>query len=294
MKMKLKLSLLAALLFSLTSVFSQDTNFWIYLCFGQSNMESGGRMNEADRTVDKRFQVLADFDNASRGWKKGQWYDAVPPLTVRGRGISIVDYFGRTMVASLPPNIRVGIVKCSVSGTKIELWDKDSYKNYLTNLPASDSWKISAANIYDGNPYQYLVDLAKIAQKDGVIKGILIHQGESNFEDQDWPKKVKKIYGDLMKDLDLKPADVTLLAGEVVNADHQGEKAAFNEILKKLPDTLPNSYVVSSAGLPCNPDHLHFTPEGQREFGKRYAETLLTALGYKVRTDISPNGLPGK
>jgi len=288
------ISLAAFISFVINVSAEPDPNFYIYLCFGQSNMESGGQMNEADRTVDKRFQVLADFDNASRGWKKGNWYDAVPPLTARGRGISIVDYFGRTMVSNLPPNIRVGIVKCSVSGTKIELWDKDSYKNYLTNLPASDSWKITAANVYDGNPYQYLVSLAKIAQKDGVIKGILIHQGESNFEDPDWPKKVKKIYGDLMKDLDLKPADVKLLAGEVVNADHQGEKAAFNEILKKLPATLPNSYTVSSAGLPCNPDHLHFTPEGQREFGRRYAEILLTAMGYKVGTDISTNGLPGK
>ena len=57
-----------------------------------------------------------------------------------------------------------------------------------------------------------------------MIKGILIHQGESNFEDQDWPKKVKKIYGDLMKDLDLKPENVTLLAGEVVNADHRAKR----------------------------------------------------------------------
>jgi len=198
------------------------------------------------------------------------------------------------MVSNLPPNIRVGIVKCSVSGTKIELWDKDGFRNYLTNLPASDAWKIPAANVYSNNPYQYLVDLAKIAKQDGVIKGILIHQGESNFQDPEWPNKVKKIYGDLMTDLDLKPADVKLLAGEVVNADHQGEKAAFNEILKKLPETLPNSYTVSSAGLPCNPDHLHFTPEGQREFGKRYAETLLTAMGYKIRTDTSTNGVPGK
>jgi hypothetical protein len=295
MKMKLKLSLLVGLLFSLTSAFSQDTNFWVFLCFGQSNMESGGRMEEQDRTVDKRFQVMADFDNASRGWKKGLWYDAVPPLTARGRGISIVDYFGRTMVANLPEKIRIGVVKCSVSGTKIELWDKDSYKTYLTNLPVADAWKITAANVYDGNPSQYLVDLAKIARKDGVIKGILIHQGESNFEDQDWPRKVKKIYGDLMQDLDLKPENVTLLAGEVVNADHQGEKAAFNEILKQLPGTLPNSYVVSSAGLPCNPDHLHFTAEGQREFGKRYAETLLTALGYPVKPpNITPATQPGK
>jgi hypothetical protein len=173
-------------------------------------------------------------------------------------------------------------VKCSVSGTKIELWDKDLYKTYLSNLPPADPWKIPAANVYDNNPYEYLVGLAKMAQKEGVIKGILIHQGESNFEDQDWPKKVKKIYGDLMTDLNLKPEDVKLLAGEVVNADQQGQKAAFNEILKNLPKSLPNSYVVSSAGLPCNPDHLHFTADGQREFGKRYAEKLLSALNDKA------------
>jgi hypothetical protein len=293
-KLKLGLCFLAAFLFFSSNAFADpDPNFWIYLCFGQSNMESGARMEDADRKVDKRFQVLADFDNANRGWKKGTWYDAVPPLTARGSGISLVDYFGRTMVANLPEKIRVGVVKVSVSGTKIELWDKDAYKAYLTGLPASDSWKVNLANQLGGNPYQFLIDLAKIAQKDGVIKGIVIHQGESNFEDQDWPKKVKKIYGDIMQDLDLKGENVILLAGEVVNADHQGEKAAFNEILKKLPETLPNSHTVSSAGLPCNPDHLHFTPAGYREFGKRYAETMLTALGYKIKpADAQPDATP--
>ncbi len=282
MKMKLRATLLAAWLISMVSAHSQDTNFWVYLCFGQSNMESGARMEEADQTVVPRFQVLADFDNADRNWEKGDWYHAVPPLTSRGRGLSLVDYFGRTMVANQPEPIRIGVVKCSVPGTKIELWDKDSYQNYLTNLPAADSWKIRFANRYDGNPYQYLVDLAKTAQKDGVIKGFLIHQGESNVDDPDWPKKVKKIYDDLIKDLELDPDNVTLLAGEVVHADQQGEKAAFNEILKRLPATLPSSYVVSSAGVPCNPDHLHFTSEGLREFGKRYAETLLSLPDYQI------------
>jgi hypothetical protein len=288
-KMKLASFCLAAFL-ALTPIgfADPDPNFHIFLCFGQSNMESGARTEEADRTVNKRFQVLADFDAPNRGWKKGNWYDAVPPLTTRGSGLSLVDYFGKTMVASLPEKYKIGIVKCSVSGTKIELWDKDNYKTYLANLPASDSWKVTAANQYNGNPYQYLVDLAKIAQKDGVIKGILVHQGESNFEDPDWPKKVKKIYGDLMKDLDLKPENVVLLAGEVVNADHQGEKAAFNEILKKLPETLPNSYAISSAGLPCNSDHLHFTPAGYREFGRRYAEKMLSLMGYQAAEPKEP------
>lgn len=283
--MKLKsiiLALAAFILLGEKALAEPDPNFHIFLCFGQSNMESGGRMEEADRAVDKRFQVLADFDAPSRGWTKGRWYQAAPPLTARGRGLSLVDYFGRTMVAHLPEKFRIGVVKCSVPGTKIELWDKDTFTTYLTNLPASDSWKITSANRYDGNPYQYLVGLARIAQKDGVIKGILIHQGESNFEDPDWPKKVRKIYGDLIKDLNLKPEDVSLLAGEVVNADQKGEKAAFNEILKKLPETLPNSYVISSAGVPCNPDHLHFTAPGLKEFGKRYGEMMLSTAAYKA------------
>ena len=93
-----------------------DPNFYIYLCFGQSNMESGGRMDEIDKNADKRFQVMADFDSSKRGWTKGQWYDAVPPISARGNGICMVDYFGRTMVANLPPNVRVGVIKCSGAG----------------------------------------------------------------------------------------------------------------------------------------------------------------------------------
>jgi len=256
-----------------------DPNFYIYLCFGQSNMEGGRTIEEQDLMGDPRFQVLADFDNPGRGWKKGQWYTAVPPLTRRTKGISLVDSFGRTMAASLPKQIRVGVVKVGVSGTKIELWDKDGFREYLAT---ADSWKVKIADEYGGNPYGYLVELAKIAQRDGVIKGILLHQGESNAEDKDWPRKVKVVYDNLMKDLNLAPESVPLLAGEVVNVDQGGEKASANEIIGKLPEMLPNSYVVSSAGLPCNADHVHFTAEGYRQFGKRYAEKLLPILGYKV------------
>jgi hypothetical protein len=276
---------------TVASAAEPDPNFYIFLCFGQSNMEGGGRIEERDRTVDKRFQVLADFDVPSRGWKKGKWYDAVPPLTRRTRGISLVDSFGRTMVANLPANIRVGVVKVGVSGTKIELWDKDQFKTYLAT---ADAWKVNIAKEYGGDPYAYLVELAKIAQKDGVIKGILVHQGESNADDEDWPKKVKIVYDNLINDLQLDPASVTLLAGEVVNADHEGEKASANVIMTKLPQTLLNSYVISSAGLPCNPDHLHFTAEGYREFGKRYAEKMLSKLGYSVAESKQPAKQPAE
>lgn len=265
-----------------------DPNFHVFLCFGQSNMEGGGALLESDRTVDRRFQILADFDTPDRGRKMGEWYDAIPPLTKRTRGISMMDYFGRTMVANLPEKFRVGIVKLGVSGTRIELWDKDAFRAYLDNLSPDGIWKRPLANQYDGNPYEYLVKLAKIAQQSGVIKGVLTHQGESNFEDQDWPKKVKKVYDDLMKDLNLDPKDVTLLAGEVVNADQNGEKSNANVIMKNLPGTLENSHVVSSAGVPANRDRLHFTADGQREMGRRYAEKMLGLMGYKAAVPAEP------
>ena len=292
MKLKLKLSLLAGLLFSITSVFSQDTNFWVFLCFGQSNMESGGRMEEVDRTVDKRFQVMADADSARRDWKKGQWYEATPPLSARGNGICMIDYFGRTMVSNLPPNVRIGVIKVSIPGCKIELFQKDIFTNYVATV---QPWMVNTIKAYDGNPYQYLVDMGKLAQKDGVIKGFLLHQGESNPNDAEWSNKVKSIYDNLIKDLNLKAAEVPFLAGETVNADQQGVCAGFNKIMADLPKTLPNSYVISSAGCICNSDHMHFSPAGSREFGKRYAEKMLSVMGYPVKqSDTTPASQPVK
>ena len=133
--MKCRLFLVLVVLTAILSINTKsyadpDPNFYIYLCFGQSNMESGGRMEEMDRTVDKRFQVMADFDNANRGWKKNNWYDAVPPLAAKGSGICMIDYFGRTMVANLPDNVRVGVIKVSVPGCKIELFEKDTFQTY--------------------------------------------------------------------------------------------------------------------------------------------------------------------
>ncbi len=290
MKLKPLLLTLTALLAATVrhAVAAPDPNFHIYLCFGQSNMEGGGTMNESDKTVDPRFQVMADFDDPAKNRKFGQWYDAVPPLTKGSRGITMMDYFGRTMVANLPAKNRVGVIKLAVSGTRIELWDEDAFRGYLSGPLLNGDWKIAAANKYDNDPYAYLIKMAKLAQKDGVIRGILIHQGESNFEDKEWPKRVKKIYDDIIRDLSLNPKEVTLLAGEVVNADQKGDKANANVIMKDLPGVLPNSYVISSAGVPCNSDHLHFTADGQREMGRRYAVQMLQVLGYEAKLPKEP------
>jgi hypothetical protein len=220
MKLKL-LSILAALLFISAGAFAQegkpDPKFHIFLCFGQSNMEAGARPEEQDKgPVDPRFQMLAAVDMPKLNRKMGQWYLATPPLNRPENNMGPVDFFGRTMVANLPKEYRVGVINVSVAGAKIELWEKDTYKTYLDQAPG---WMQNMCKQYDGNPYKRLSEMAKIAQKDGVIKGILLHQGESNPNDKQWCNKVKGIYDNLMKDLNLKPDDVPLLAGELKSAE---------------------------------------------------------------------------
>ena len=283
MKLKLGLLLMAGLLVSNVNAFSQDTNFWIFVCFGQSNMEGFPGLEQQDTTnIDSRFQVFATVDFPKLGRKKGHWYPAVPPLCRPSTGLGPADYFGRTLVANLPRNIKVGVVVVAVAGCKIELFEKNHYQAYAATAPP---WMKGIIKQYKGNPYQYLVDMAKRAQKDGVIKGILLHQGESNVNDQNWPNEVKGIYDNLIKDLNLNAQNVPLLAGEVVNADEDGQCASMNQIIDTLPATLPNSYVISSAGCPAlAPQHLHFTPAGYRELGRRYGEKMLLILGYKTGT----------
>ena len=279
MKIQLRLFVFVGLLILNMNAFSQDKNFHIYLCFGQSNMEGNAKIEAQDTIVDNRFQVLEAVDCPNLNRTKDHWYTAVPPLCRNHTGLTPADYFGRTMVANLPKNIRVGIINVSVGGCKIELFDKDNYQSYVTTAP---SWMINMIKEYNGNPYARLVELAKLAQKNGVIKGILIHQGESNTNDTIWPKKVKGVYDNLLKDLNIKPNSVPLIAGEVVNADQGGACASMNKIIAKLPQTIPNSYVVSSSGCPSAKDHLHFTAEGYRILGKRYGVKMLSLLGYKI------------
>jgi len=272
----LKRLLFVALLFSAAIASAQDKNFYVFLCLGQSNMEGyPGIPEEEKKYSNDRFEVLAAVDFPKLERKKGQWYPATPPLCRPNSGVSPVDYFGRTLVAKLPANVKVGVVDVAVAGSKIEVFNEDTEKAYAEKQP---DWMKGILKVYQDDPYRYLVDLAKEAQKAGVIKGILLHQGESNTGDKEWPAKVKVIYERLLHDLNLNAADVPLIAGEVVNADQEGKCASMNAIIDDLPKTIPTAHVVSSAGCPCHKDHLHFTPEGYKTLGTRYAEATLPLL----------------
>ena len=93
MKTRMKWVLMVALLAwpCLTMKAEVDPNFYIFLCFGQSNMEGAARPEQQDmQGVSERFQMMASQDDEKNGRKLGEWYRATPPLAARG--LTPVDY----------------------------------------------------------------------------------------------------------------------------------------------------------------------------------------------------------
>ena len=258
-----------------------DENFYIFLCFGQSNMEGAARPEAQDiESPGNRFLLMPAVDDPQRGRKMGEWCEASAPLCRPNTGLTPADYFGRTMIETLPKNIRVGVIHVAIGGIRIEGFMPDSIKKYVKTAPG---WMKGMLEAYGNNPYERLVTLAKKAQKDGIIKGVLMHQGESNTGDPDWARKVQDVYDHLLGDLQLKPEEVPLLAGEVVIAGGEGQCVAMNKQIDELPKTLHTAHVVSAVGCSNGPDRLHFDAAGYRELGRRYGEKMLELLGYQVR-----------
>ena len=268
-----------------------DSNFYIYICFGQSNMEGNAQPEDVDKTgIDDRFRLLAtcNFTNPQR--TTGNWYKAVPPLVNPIGGLGPTDYFGRTMVENLPKSVRIGVIPVAMGGSPIEMFDKDLYQQKLADNP-TEWWATLANQHYGGNPYGRIIEMAKKAQEVGVIKGILLHQGCSNNGDPNWPDMVKKIYNDMLTDLSLNTADVPLFVGETLRQEQGGACYAHNAQVARMPSVIANSYVISSEGCTGNgTDPWHFNAAGYRNLGRRYAAAALKLMGITISDTPSQSG----
>ena len=260
-----------------------DPNFYIYICFGQSNMEGNAQWEAQDvGNVDPRFQMLATCNFNSPKRTLGEWYTAECPIVSPVGKLGPSDYFGRTMVQELPDK-KVGVIAVAMGGSPIEMFDKDLYEQkYKDNY--NEWWAQIARNYYGENPYGRIIEMAKKAQQVGVIKGILLHQGCSNCGDPNWPGMVKKIYKDMLSDLGLRAADVPIFVGEV---EHKGEAPqsggceSHNVQVNRIPEVIPTGHVISAEGLPGNGvDPWHFSAAGYRTLGKRYAEKVLDVMNH--------------
>jgi hypothetical protein len=255
-----------------------DSNFYIFLTFGQSNMEGFPAPEAQDLALNPRVKVLAYDNCAGLGRNYNEWYTASPPLHSCRNALGPGDYFGKTLADALPPEVTIGIVGNAISGVDIDFFRKG------VRSARRDQFRVPPDN-QKATAYDMIVERARLSQQVGVIKGILFHQGESDAgqpnRDQ-WLGKVQEIVRDLRADLAL--GNVPFLAGELLYANQNGGAGdAMNPLVNMLPSLIPEAYVVSANGLSEDPNdaqfNLHFGVVAQRELGRRYGQVMLDALG---------------
>lgn len=271
---------------------AQDQNFWIFLCFGQSNMAGQAPIEQQDLAVSDRYLSMATTDGGD-GRQLGTWRKAVPPLCRADAHLGPADWFGRTLLEVVPNDVRIGIVSVAVEGCPITFFDKD--KNAPLIAKEERDWMNGILNQYGRDPYERLLSMAKTAAKDGVIKGILLHQGETDAYNDEWRKEVRKIYRDLQEELQFDSTAVPLLVGEVVRKEYNGVCGHANPTIDDIANHYPNTYVVSSEGCLPSDDNLHFSSEGYRLLGRHYALCYLEAthpdLAETCRQQLAKAGL---
>jgi hypothetical protein len=133
------------------------------------------------------------------------------------------------------------------------------------------------------HPYDDMLRRVLVAQQQGVLKGILWHQGEADrADDATYADSLIELIARLRKDLNA--PNVPFVAGELgtFNPKNRAVTEKFNVMLDGLQGNEKNYACVSSGGLKDRGDHLHFNTASARMLGKRYAETML-----KLQSDMN-------
>ena len=226
-----------------------DANFHLYLLIGQSNMAGRGKIELQDKVAVPRVLMLN---------KANEWVSAVDPISFDKSiaGVSLGRTFGIEM-AKANEGVKIGLIPCAVGGTSIRRWQQK------------------------GDLYQKALKRVKLAQKDGVIKGILWHQGESDSGKEETAKiyatQLHAMIGAWRKDLGSE--SIPVVVGELGQFFKSAKyKGTVDAALKALPQKVKHTGWVSAQGLEHKGDVVHFDAASYREFGKRYATELQTHI----------------
>lgn len=226
-------------------------SFDLFLLVGQSNMAGRGKVTDADQSpVDGVLMFNTDQ----------QWVPAVDPLHFDKPKIAGVG-LGRTFgiaIAKMTPGKTIGLIPCAVGGTGIDVW-----------IPGA---RDAATNTH---PWDDAMVRAKAALKDGTLRGILWHQGESDSNAEKSATYEAKLHDLIARFRDeLDAPDVPFIVGQL--GEFEGKpwddaKHLVDKAHQELPSKVKATAFVSADALVDGGDKTHFDAESMREFGRRYA-----------------------
>lgn len=231
----------------------------VYLLIGQSNMAGRGTLLPTD--------TLQPLEGVWLLNAEGQPEPAVAPLnkysTIRKQ----------LSMQQAGPGNSFGPAMHRHSGRKILL---------VVNARGGSSIRSWMPGAKDGYLEQ-AVRRTRQALHYGPLRGILWHQGESDARHcTHYMEQLQEMVASLRRQLGA--GNVPFVAGEI--ARWLPERKAFNPIIRTIDQHIPNSSWVSSRGCQAlaDPSDPHFSRDGQRRLGLRYAEKMQQMQARQLHT----------
>jgi hypothetical protein len=232
-------------------------NLWIFVMAGQSNMAGRGIVAPTDTIPNKRIITIS---------KEGEWIIAKEPLHFYEPSLTGLDCglsFGRGMLEHVPDSVTIALIPCAVGGSAIQQWLGDSLfrgVHLLSNFR---------------NKVEY-------ARKYGTLKGILWHQGESDAKPERIPvyeQSLKKLISTFREIAGNNQLPVIMGELKPFRKRYMSNFGEINHSIHMVAASDANCKVIGMDDLGCKADSIHFTAEGQRSMGWRFARKY---AGYYV------------
>lgn len=245
-----------------------DESFHLFLLMGQSNMAGYGDILPVDSKEIEGVRMLREKKDPM---DKYHWIPAKHPIHSRLKTdqFGLAGPFAKTH-RELYPQISVGLIPMGWGGAPI------------TNMNKGTTF------------YQEVIDKSLWSKKQGKLKAILWHQGESDTVSAEQVDLYEGRLIKLIKDirLDLDEPDLIFIVGNLAEfygtgTDHSAPERVrqigkVKESLRNMPDKLPHVGFVESTGLRSHDHHqVHFDRESYIVFGKRYLDVYWNMVNQK-------------
>lgn len=246
----------------------QQETFHLFLLMGQSNMAGYGELlPEDDKDIEGAYMLR---EGETRMGKYG-WVPAKQPIHNRldSDRFCLGGPFAKAH-RELYPRITVGLIPMGWGGAAITDMNK-------------------------GTPfYEEMIDKAVWAKKQGRLKALLWHQGESDTVSEEAAGLYESRLIRLIEDIrtDLNEPDLKVIIGNLAEfygtgADHSAPQRVkqiniVKDSLHHVSEKLSNVGFVESKGLRSIDHHqVHFDRESYIIFGKRYLDVYWTMINQK-------------
>lgn len=227
----------------------------LFLLAGQSNMAGRGVIEAADRVAHPRVRML---DRAMR------WVPAVDPVHYDKpiAGVGPARGFAQALLAR-DGTLRIGLVPAAVGGSPISTWEPGAFDSATST-----------------HPYDDAIARARVALRDGRLRAVLWHQGESDATPElsvRYEPRLRALIARFRADLDSPELPVLIgQLGEFAERPWPDARRRVDSVHRAIAATTPHVAYVSSAGLRHKGDTLHFDAASARVLGERYAAAYLT------------------